>query len=100
MSPRAVSAIMASGAVLCVAYYAVAPLRLPMYLGWMRLVFPIGWVVSHLLFGVIYFLVLTPIGLTLRLIGHDPLRRHRPPSAVSYWTEHPVADQDRYFRQF
>ena len=100
MAPQAASAIMAYGAVLCVAYYAVAPLRLPMYLGWMRLVFPIGWVLSHLLFGAIYFLTLTPIGLIMRLIGHDPLRRHRPSSAVSYWMKRPAADPDRYFRQF
>ncbi len=100
MAPRAASAIVTFGAVLCVTYYAVAPLRLPMYLGWMRLVFPVGWVLSHLLFGAIYFLILTPIGLTMRLIGHDPLRRRRPSSAVSSWTERPTADPARYFRQF
>ena len=100
MAPRAASAIVAFGALLCVAYYAVAPLRLPMYLGWMHLVFPIGWVLSHLLFGAIYFLILTPIGLSMRLIRRDPLRRHRPSSAVSYWLARPAADSDRYFRQF
>ena len=100
MAPRAASAIVAFGAVLSVAYYAVAPLRLPMYLGWMHLVFPIGWVMSHLLFGVIYFLILTPIGLTMRLIGHDPLQRRRRSSSVSCWTERPAADPARYFRQF
>ena len=100
MAPRAASAIVTFGAVICVAYYAVAPLRLPMYLGWMHLVFPIGWVLSHLLFGAIYYLILTPIGLILRLIGYDPLRRRRPSSAVSYWMERPAADPDRYFRQF
>ena len=100
MAPRAAGAIVAFGAVLSVAYYAVAPLRLPMYLGWMHLVFPIGWVMSHLLFGVIYFLILTPIGLTMRLIGHDPLQRRRPSSSVSCWTERPAADPARYFRQF
>ncbi len=99
-APRVASAIVAFGAALCVVYYVVAPLRLPMYLGWMRIVFPIGWVLSHLLFGAIYFLIVTPIGLTMRLIGHDPLRRHRPSNTVSYWVERPAADLDRYFRQF
>ena len=100
MAPRAAGAVVSFGAVLCVAYYAIAPLRLPMYLGWMHLVFPIGWVLSHLLFGVIYFLILTPIGWTMRLFGHDPLRRRRPAGAVSYWVKRPAADPDRYFRQF
>ena len=47
-------------------------------------VFPIGWVVSHLLLGVVYFLVLTPIGLTLRALGRDPLERRFDQSASSY----------------
>lgn len=48
-----------------------------------------GWVLLHLLFGAIYFLILTPIERTMRLIGNDSLRRHPPSSAVSYWMEAP-----------
>ena len=79
------------------------------YLAWMRLIFvgmsylafPIGWVVSHLLLAGIYYLVLTPIGLILKISGRDPLGRRFDPSASSYWvplTE--IKDAKRYFRQF
>ncbi|MCA9116606.1 MAG: hypothetical protein KDA79_16100 [Planctomycetaceae bacterium] len=71
------------------------------YLGWMLVVFPIGWVTSHLILGVVYYFVLTPVGLILRLCGHDPMLRRADPSATSYWQKRPErTDSDRYFRQF
>jgi hypothetical protein len=62
---------------------------------------PIGWVMSHVILGFIYYLVLTPVGLALRLAGRDPLHRRLDREAKTYWvdrgTEPPV---DRYFRQY
>ena len=71
------------------------------WVGMFYLAFPIGWVVSHLLLAVVLYLVFTPIGLLLRLLGRDPLERRFDPAAESYWTPHRPADRmDRYFRQF
>jgi hypothetical protein len=60
---------------------------------------PIGWLVSHLLLGVAYYAVLTPLAAAFRLSGRDALMRRRR-NVPSYWTpkERP-ADPDRYFRQ-
>ena len=71
------------------------------YVGMMVLAFPIGWVVSHLLLAVVLYLVLTPIGWVMRLLGHDPLALRRKANADSYWISRrsPVTIQ-RYFRQF
>ena len=86
---------------LAVVYYAVPPLRRPLYLGWIYAFFPLGWVLSHALLGAIYYLVLTPIGLVMRLFGRDSLRRRRDPDAETYWIEYgPPKDPKRYFRQF
>ena len=41
------------GAGFSVIYYLVRPLRLPLYRGWMKLIYPVGWTLSHLFFGVI-----------------------------------------------
>jgi hypothetical protein len=41
----------------------------------------IGWVILTFLF----FLVLTPLGIVLRISGKDPLRLKRPHDAISYW---------------
>jgi len=63
--------------------------------------YPIAWMVSHLILGVAYYLVATPIGLAMRLFGRDPLRREFDKSAQSYWiARRPNRDNARYFRQF
>lgn len=80
---------------------AVAPQLLKyVFVGWIIAVFPIGWTISHLLLGLIYFVVLTPIGLILRALGNDPMNRTIDRRASSYWTTHEQAPMARYFRQF
>lgn len=89
------------GAAAGVVYYAIPPIRRWMYVGWMYLAFPIGWVISHIMMAAIYYLVFTPIGLFMRLLGRDPLSRSFDESADTYWVEHqPDENPDRYFRQF
>jgi len=62
---------------------------------------PLGWAVSFAILAALYFLVVTPMGLLLRLFGHDPLARRFEPGAGSYFTERPQEDRpERYFRQF
>ncbi|MFM9964306.1 MAG: SxtJ family membrane protein [Planctomycetaceae bacterium] len=72
------------------------------YVGWMVAVFPIGWTVSHILLAVIFFGVIMPIGLILRMLGRDPMRKGWDRSATSYWIARPTepTDAQRYFRQF
>jgi hypothetical protein len=70
------------------------------YLGWMMLAFPIGWLVSHLVLGATYFLVLTPIAVVIRVLVRDPLERRFEASRKSYWVGYPLPDTlERYFRQ-
>ncbi|HSR69001.1 MAG TPA: SxtJ family membrane protein [Acidobacteriota bacterium] len=78
-------------------------------LGWMRMLylglsyaaFPIGWVISHALLAIIYYLVVTPIGLLMRLLGRDPMQRRFEEDQTSYWSEQePSLPSERYFRQF
>ena len=73
----------------------------PIFLGWMYAAYPIGWVVSHLLLGAIFYLLMTPIGWAMRLVGYDPLQRRMDRSAKTFWVPvEPAADQTSYFRQF
>ncbi len=90
----------AAGAVTAV-YYAVPPCRRAIYLGWMYAAFPIGWIISHLVLATVYYLVLTPTGLLMRLFGRDPMHRKFAPQATTYWIPvKPEPDKRRYFRQF
>ncbi|MFN9292162.1 MAG: SxtJ family membrane protein [Planctomyces sp.] len=72
----------------------------PVFVGWMILVFPIGWTVSHLLLGLLFFGIFTPIGALLRISGKDSLRlqRNRP---ASWWQDRSSeTDLKRYLRQY
>ena len=75
----------------------------PVYLAWMVLAFPIGWLISHLLMAMTFYLVVTPIGLIMRLCGYDPMRRRFDRAADSYWQQHEKSgpsNDDRYFQQY
>ena len=57
------------------------------YLAFAILTYPIGLVVSFLLIGLLYYAVITPIGLIFMLLKKDPLSRRFDRSADSYWLE-------------
>ena len=80
----------------------VAPVIVKMiYLGWMYAAFPIGWTVTHLVLAFVFYGVVTPIGLVMKLFGYDPMRRTIDKAAETYWIEHdPAGEPARYFRQF
>lgn len=72
----------------------------PVFVGWMILVFPIGWTVSHLLLGLLFFCVFTPVACLLRVLGKDSLQLQRR-SATSWWQNRvQEADLKRYLRQY
>lgn len=72
-----------------------------LYTKWMYAALPLGWTFSHLVLGLVFFLVITPIGCILRLAGKDPMERAFDRSAASYWKPHEqTKDPGRYFRQF
>jgi len=74
---------------------------LPIYVTLTAVGYPIGLVVSFTVMLIIYFLVITPIGVAMRLVGRDPMRRKLDPAAGSYWIKRtPPADVRRYYRQF
>ena len=71
------------------------------YLGACYAAFPIGFVISHILLGIVYYGVMTPIGLMMRIVGYDPMHRKPDSQAETYWVERePPKDKQQYFRQF
>src|SRR5437763_1134142 len=59
------------------------------FVGWMVLAFPLGWVVSRVLLAVLYYGLFTPVATLFRLIGRDALVRRKPAHATSYWVAKP-----------
>jgi Saxitoxin biosynthesis operon protein SxtJ len=79
---------------------APAVLR-PVQKGWMGMATVLGEVNSRIILGVLFFLVVTPIGFVMRLFG-DPLRRSLADGKTSNWIRRAPApvDRARYERQF
>ncbi|RPJ40592.1 MAG: hypothetical protein EHM19_13445 [Candidatus Latescibacterota bacterium] len=62
----------------------------------------LGWFNTRLILTLIFYLVFTPIGLVLRLLGKDLLNRRIDPNAPTYWIEKPKEPSDpaRYEKQY
>ena len=97
--PAAEQAVTAAGLLATVAYALVPVLRRPMFIGWSVLTYPIGWAVSHLVLALVFFGVVTPIGVVLRRVGHDPMAREWNDGQDSYWTTRAARDLSSYFHQ-
>lgn len=72
-----------------------------LYVGLTLLAFPIGFVLSYVIMGTLFFLIIGPIAILFRLVGRDPMHRGYDPEASSYWVEaRPSRDQESYFHQY
>ena len=50
-------------------YFLKYPFKL-----WMKIGHLLGWINSKLILGIVFIVVLQPISLVMKLLGHDPLR--------------------------
>ena len=72
-------------AVVLVVPALVAPRILaPAHRGWMALGLALAWVNTRILLGAVFYGLMTPMGLVMRLVGHDPMRRKLDRTAESY----------------
>lgn len=78
-------AIGISGALLVTALLAPG-LLMPFNRLWTRLGHRIGVVTNHLLLGIFFFLVVTPLGAVIRLLRLRSITKQPDPAAESYWT--------------
>ena len=49
------------------------------YRAWMKLGYILGWLNSRIILGLVFLIVLQPIALIMRILGHDPLRMKKLP---------------------
>ena len=70
------------------------------FVGWMTLAFPIGWLVSQLMMAVMFYVILTPVALIFRIRGRDLMQRKRTANRATYWLpKRSPEDVRSYFRQ-
>lgn len=97
-----VAAAFAGIGVVSALFSLVAPkANKPIFLGLTLLSYPIGFVLSYVIMGFLFFGLITPVGLIFRLIGKDPLQRRFDRAASTYWSDpRPRRGKESYFRQF
>jgi hypothetical protein len=62
---------------------------------------PIGFVLSYVIMGTLFYAIIAPIGLVMRVFGKDPLHRGFLRDAPTYWVDaRPPRPRESYFRQF
>ena len=60
---------------------------------WMLLAEALSYVTTRIILGLVFFLIITPIGVTKRLFGWDPLSR-RGARADTYWKPYSERQRD------
>lgn len=85
----------AAGALFLLAGFFAYPVLRPLYRGWMVFAFVLGWINTRVILGLFFYLILTPIGLVMRLFGRDPMHRKLDRSASTYWVRRPAGETDR-----
>jgi hypothetical protein len=74
----------------------------PIYRGWMVLAMTLGLVMTHLILAVIYYVVFTPTGMVMRMVGRDPLQLKFDRNSGSYWIKKQSVEftREQYERMF
>ena len=85
--------------IISIAGLVFPPLIRPIFVGLILLTYPIGWVVSHVLLGLIFYGIVTPIGIILRITGHDPLQINTPLGNSLWKSPTGKTDPGSYLRQ-
>ena len=69
---------------------------------WMSLAVLLGWLMTRVIVTILFYLVVTPIGILARLCGKDFLNTKLDKSAGSYWIrrKQTTPDKQAYEKQF
>lgn len=101
VNPGASNAWLIAAVVVAIVTVAAPRLLAPFNLAWFKLGLLMGKVVSPIVLGAIFFVILTPVAVLGRLFGRDELRLKRK-AVQSYWIDRvpPGPDGDSFKNQF
>ena len=72
----------------------------PVYTTWMKIGHGIGWVNTRIILGVLFYILVLPMGLIMRLFGKDPMTRKLDKSVSSYRVKSVSEPKDRLEKPF
>jgi hypothetical protein len=62
----------------------VPRILVPVHKGWFAIGYTLAWINTRIVLGIVFFLVLSPIGIVARLLGYDPMRRYLDTETDTY----------------
>lgn len=72
----------------------------PVYRGWMGFGRVMNLLTTPLILGLLFIALFVPMGLIMRLLGHDPLERRRPAATPTYRVPSRPATRESMTRPF
>ena len=100
---RAAAPWMAGGVALFGGLGLIAPVILkPIYIVWMTFAHYLSFVMTYVILTVFFYIVLTPVGLLMRVFGKDLLAKKFPGGKETYWvpSESYPDDIERYSKPY
>ena len=94
--------LLLAGALSLISALFFQPVIKPVYILMMKAAHILGWINTRILLAFIYYIVLTPIGLTMRVFGKDILDQKIEPHKTDYWVkrEKLVFEKNSYENQY
>lgn len=90
-----------AGGFLSIVCYFAPIIGRAVYLVWMGATFALGFIISPVVTALIFYLIVTPIGIFLRLAGKDRLRLKTPKNVTTYFNDYSEpSDKESFCRQF
>ena len=72
----------------------------PIFKVWMKIGHVMGWVNTRIILGILYFGLITPMGMVMRLFGWDSMRRTLMQDAETYRVVRQARPRNHLTRQF
>lgn len=82
--------------------FVIPPLWLKIFRLWMKFAEGLSWVMTRVILSVFFFLILTPVGLFMRILGKNPLDLKFRDNKATYWIDKPKGEYtvERYKRLY
>lgn len=72
----------------------------PLYWAWMKLALMLGWVNTRIILSVVFYLLILPFGMVMRIFGKDPMHRKFSDKIATYRVESNQPNVDHLDRPF
>lgn len=90
------------GVVLCIFGVAIPAVLKPIYWIWMILATILGWIMTRVILSLLFYVILTPIGLIARFLGKQFIELRWDKTYSTYWNyrNKDEFEKEKYAKQF